>query len=800
MSRSASRLAMVAATLALPLLYFHRATFSSDVFIARDILLVYYPLKQYWAERVSQGEFPAWYPYNGLGQPFAGMLISGVFHPTNVLYLLLPLGVALKVIALGSYVSALGGTYRFARQWGLERGCALLSGITYALGGYLVGISNNLLYLMAAATFPWALWGAERFLREPSARRAAAAALPLGLILLSGEPQSFALCCALVLVLVPLRAERASLPRAVSRAVLLIVLAALLAAVQIAPVLGIHEDTRPTATTLDLATYFSFHPLRMLEFVLGPIFLNPETDAVASFAMADELFQTGMHSFWVNSVHVGAPALLLVGAALWVHRRRALAWTVAALALLVLALSMGRHLPLYGWLYRWVPVWNVFRYPEKLLPYFMFACALGAGAGLRAVLREPVLSRRVGQAAFVLASLCGLFALAEWRGRVFSHGVIGALWKTPRPDIQDILHDNVLLASVVAGVTLGVMGVVLLRVRAPAFRAWALVSLQLVILYLANGDVYQVSIPELLESPSHVVGTLLEAEQDSGVVRPRVYGVAPELQDHEAIEGIAAIDIQSINMLDSLWPDTPALWHLESARPYLPVVSWRAVSLLGIQQAPLDLPPSRVLDLFHVKYVTVMAREYQRLNGKPDVILTEIPRFNELLLRNPLALPRAYLATPVCVPDEDAARAQLFSRSFTPGQQVVLECPPGTEHVEAPQSAGALGQVRFVRYAPEEVVLEVEATQPAALVLNDAYYSGWSATVDGQPASILPANVAVRGVRLTAGTHQVTFSFRAPGQRLGATITLVTLGLLGLAMLVQARQRAAGHASPAVPR
>ncbi|WNG20027.1 YfhO family protein [Cystobacter fuscus] len=800
MSRLQSRLAMVAATLVLPLLYFHRATFSSDVFIARDILLVYYPLKQYWAERVSQGEFPAWYPYNGLGQPFAGMLISGVFHPTNVLYLLLPLGVALKLIALGSYVAALGGTYRFAREWGLERKPALLAGITYALGGYLVGISNNLLYLMAAATFPWALWGAERFLRQPCVRRAAAAALFLCLVLLSGEPQSFALCCALVLVLALVRPERAPLPRAASRAVLLIVLAALLAAVQIAPVLSLRGEARPTAPSLDLATYFSFHPLRMLEFVLGPIFLNPETDTVASFRLADEVFHSGVHSFWVNSVHVGAPALLLAGAALWAHRRRALAWAVAAMALLVLALSMGRHLPLYGWLYQWMPVWNSFRFPEKLLPYFMFACALGAGAGLEAVLREPALSRRVGQAAFGLASLCGLFALAEWRGRVFSSGVLGALWERPQPDIQDMLHGNVLLASVVAGGALGVMGAVLLRGRAPATVAWAVVSLQLVILYLANGDVYLVTIPEFLEHPSQMVATILEAEQDSGAGRPRVYGAAPELQEHEPIEGIDPIDIQTVNTLDSLWADTPALWRLESAKPYLPVVSWRAMSLLGIQQEPLGLPPSRILELFHVKYVTVGAGAYRRLKGKPDVIFAEIPRFDELLLRNSQALPRAYLATPVCVPDQDAARNLLFSRSFTPGQQVALECPPGPEHVETPTSAGALGQVRFVRYAPEEVVLEVEATQPAALVLNDAYYSGWSATVDGRPASILPANVAVRGVRLTAGTHQVTFSFRAPGQRLGATLTLVTLGLLGLALLLEWRQRAGGRASPTVPR
>jgi uncharacterized membrane protein YfhO len=99
--------------------------------------------------------------------------------------------------------------------------------------------------------------------------------------------------------------------------------------------------------------------------------------------------------------------------------------------------------------------------------------------------------------------------------------------------------------------------------------------------------------------------------------------------------------------------------------------------------------------------------------------------------------------------------------------------------------------VRFVQYAPEQVALDVVASAPTVLVLNDAYYDGWSASVDGQPAPIVPANVAVRGVRVPAGTHRVTFTYRTPGQGLGALISLGTLGLLGLAVLVEHRKRSA---------
>ena len=183
--RDRARLAVGVALVLLPLLYFPRAAFSADIFIARDILRVYYPLKQFWAERVLQGSLPAWYPYNALGQPYAAMVVSGAFHPANLLYLLFPLGLALKLTVLVSYMAAAGGTYRFARAWSLGREPALFAGLTYALGGYLVGLTNNLAYLMAAATVPWALWASERFVRRPDTRLAALAAGALALVLLT---------------------------------------------------------------------------------------------------------------------------------------------------------------------------------------------------------------------------------------------------------------------------------------------------------------------------------------------------------------------------------------------------------------------------------------------------------------------------------------------------------------------------------------------------------------------------------------------------------------------------------------
>ncbi|MGZ3457809.1 MAG: hypothetical protein ACXU86_04810, partial [Archangium sp.] len=667
---------MAAAILVLPVLYFHRAAFSDEVFITRDIQRVYYPLKQYWAERISHFQFPDWYPYDGLGQPYAGMLISGAFHPANLLYLLLPLGPALKVITLLSYMAALGGTYLFARLWGLSRGAALLAGLTYALGGYMVGISNNQLYLMAAATFPWALWGAERFLRQPSASRAAAAALPLCLVLFSGDPQSFALCNGMVLVLVLLRPDRAGVLRAAPRAGWLIVLGALLAAVQLLSLLSTLRNAYPTARTLLIATRFSFHPLRLLELVMGPLFIHPETGQVASSTMATHLLHSPTGSLWVYSVYMGLPALLLLGGALWAGRRNPLTWKVAGVALLILVLAMGRNLPLYQWCYDWLPLWKSFRYPEKLLPYFLFPCALGAGAGLEAVLRDSALARRLAQAGFVLAVCFGLLALGEWRLRLFSDGVVGALWDHPLPDILEMLRGNFIQAALLAAGTLAAVGMVLLLTHQPIPRAAAVLGIQFAVLYLANERTYQLTYPEVLEQPTGMVSAILSDQTDASAGPPRVYGGVEELMPSDVPpEGLRLLDVLSLNIAAALEPDTPALWHLESARPYLPAVSARVGGLTELEH-PLDLWLGRLAGLYHVGYLTVGSQSYMKSGANRKVILAEDPRLQAVLVRNPRTLPRAYLGTPRCVPDQPTALQLILSGDFQPGRDVALECPP----------------------------------------------------------------------------------------------------------------------------
>ncbi len=58
------------------------------------------------------------------------------------------------------------------------------------------------------------------------------------------------------------------------------------------------------------------------------------------------------------------------------------------------------------------------------------------------------------------------------------------------------------------------------------------------------------------------------------------------------------------------------------------------------------------------------------------------------------------------------------------------------------------------------MTVQVEADSDAYLLLTDAYYPGWQATIDGEPTPIYRADVMFRAVQVPAGEHEVIFSYR----------------------------------------
>jgi hypothetical protein len=149
---------------------------------------------------------------------------------------------------------------------------------------------------------------------------------------------------------------------------------------------------------------------------------------------------------------------------------------------------------------------------------------------------------------------------------------------------------------------------------------------------------------------------------------------------------------------------------------------------------------------------------------------------------------RVYLAAEARVSDDDEAARQLATSAFVPGRSVLLAPGAGAA------AAQASGDCVLEEDRPERLRLRCRASAPSFAVVADSWFPGWHALVDGQPAPIVRANLAMRAVPLPAGEHEVQLEYRPAHLALGFVVSgLALLALLAL-WLGAARQATTARA------
>src|SRR5207237_3052817 len=129
------------------------------------------------------------------------------------------------------------------------------------------------------------------------------------------------------------------------------------------------------------------------------------------------------------------------------------------------------------------------------------------------------------------------------------------------------------------------------------------------------------------------------------------------------------------------------------------------------------------------------------------------------VFENTSRLPRAFVVHSVhTVKDEKSAEGTFAAHStrlpdgalhvvsFDPRREAVVEGGPELR----PSTCSGSNDATIVRYEPEQVVVDSNASCPGLLILTDTVYPGWSATVNGRSAPILPTDIAFRGVVVPA--------------------------------------------------
>ena len=188
------------------------------------------------------------------------------------------------------------------------------------------------------------------------------------------------------------------------------------------------------------------------------------------------------------------------------------------------------------------------------------------------------------------------------------------------------------------------------------------------------------------------------------------------------------------------------------------------------------LSPS--LDLLNVRYFV--------LRQAPTVALPVVIHMDDYWVQeNPTALPRAFVPRTIVIePNDREALAVMAEPEFNPRELAFVH-----DSMNAPPTCTGTATIRHE--TPTRVELVADMDSDGLVILADLWDAGWQAELDGSPIPIHRANVALRGLAVPRGHHEVVLTYRPVSVRRGWQCCLIggTVTLLGSVFLALRRRR-----------
>jgi hypothetical protein len=742
--------ASLLALIILPFLVFGRALLPGRVLSSADVLFSTYPwrglapglkpgndlltdpahLFQPWliyaASEVWQGRLPLWNPQVFAGSPFFANPQSALLFPLNWVALIVPVTSAFALIAILK-VSAIGlATYWFLRVRALHPLAALMGAISFMWSG-LVIVWLQWSYTAVLIFVPMLFASVECLRIRPGRRPIALIALTVALGVWAGYPQSLALALAAASAWALWRARGAGVPF-LTRYASGVALGLVLAAVQLLPFI---EYARLSAV---LATREAWMPPMSASFrsainLLVPYYYGSPTGGD----------YWGEWNFNETAVSVGLAPWLLLPLALIARRPGTLFFGLMAVVAGLKLYGVGPELADAGSL--------VISF--RIAPLVVFSlCVLGA-IGMDTLLAAPDRSsprqRTVVTIAFVAVVAVVFFSFTADYATMRRLGLAAVsparyLW---------------FLALFTTSAALCLVG----AARRGAAWALALVGVQLVGLAPLAWSYNQVIDARLLyPAPPALIRLQQEVAQAPGRVL-----MAPNLAMLYGLEGVAAYDGMTPRHLDeAIRPEASALNLLGSGYVGEILVFLSPVrDLLGVRH--VLVPPDVALD------GAGLSLRYHGVDGR--------------IYRNEAALPRAFVAAEARCLDTAQALTRIRARAVDFRREVLLtDCADATPgDARAPvRDVQSPGTARIERYGSDRVMISAESDRGGYLVLTDAWFPGWTASVDGQETRVERADHAFRAVKLGPGRHEVEFRYAPMSVRLGLALSVLAAVVAGV--------------------
>jgi hypothetical protein len=726
-----------------------------------------------WAEVTSReyaaGSLPLWNAFQGIGAPLAANMQSAVFDPLLLAVNLHPTPLIWDLSIIGAFVLGAAAAYVFGRVLGMGVVAAIVTSAAFSLSGWFflysnIGWCRSYTYLPVLFLLVELVVRSRRLLPILGLGVAVAGNIYVGMpeasVLVIGSATAYAIA--------RLIQERRRMPIGVS----LLRLAG-------AGALG-----------LMLAA-----PLVLLFLQYEPLSFNVHKSGSGTGAQTDPqwgllnwlvpFFQERTRSLTVRNwigVAVGISALAgLCGRA---ETKRLHGWLFAAFAAAVLLKIY--EFRVLDWVGR-LPVVEQIVFPTFAAPVASFAFAVLAGIGVNVLWRRELELKRFVVVLAAVAMVLAIFVVTGDRRTVITSATrehLATAWG------RGALFAVLAVATVLVGSWLGRRyGAVLLA---------AVVVAELLV--LAPMDIYaKRADPYVPPAWTPYVRTALGQEPHA-----RVFGLDGALYPNTA----GALGLQDIRALDALYPER-----------YLRYVTTFVAPHVYDRFTGTELPVAvRNNPMFDALAVRAVLSQHDLAPG-PGLRLLG-PNRDTRVYQNTKAFPRAWIVHDVHLAGgEDDAFGYLEQHSrrvgdayvvdtFEPRSQAVVESRGSDWALDSLEdgrtscASAASDEVSVEHHAGDSVELRVNAACPGLLVLPDAYFPGWTATVNGERRPIYATDGAFRGVTVPKGTSRVEFLYRPRAFPIGVALAaggLAVFLVVSLVLYYRRRTTERGRADAGAP-
>ena len=740
--------------LSLLILYFFPVLFEEKTFFFRDIRHFAYPMKFYLARVWALGEWPFWYPHLFQGIPLMPLMHPGVFYPPSILFLIEDFFLAFHAYFLFHHLILMSSVFALCRYWGKSVQASLCASITSLLGGYFLSLASIYNQFHSVVWFPLILMMWQKYLAKGSLKFFCGAVIFISCQVLGGGPESAIFSVLLIYAHSLYLGEENGFIRKNLAVVALVLMALALSALQWIPTYYFSQET-PRGSGLDYATstQWSLKPSTLLNLFL------PENHM--RFMEATE----GKMDYFIHSFYMGVvPLFVFLGCFFVCREQKEIRFWLAVFGLGVF-FALGKYNPLYSLFHEWVPIFDMFRYPQKFFFLCAFALVFLLGLSLDRLVEGFNSSKNeIKKLLFALfitsVGVAAIFGTHTQRSGLETLMILIlltlAIFALHYKKISQIKFLNFLLLLIVMDL-MGKNSMAVPMIDKEFYTEPPALAQRLG----GTANSFRVYSGKLMEKESNINNP---NQSESNIISPPT---------KKSFYNSLAFHLKTRNQLS---PNIGTIYDLayvngKATMPTKSTYSWhKAFVSSGIQKKKLILKRSNVK--FWITEDYKQPPSEMNLGG-----IKKVKVFED-------ALPRAFLVgDSITMPEEQLLNFYFDSR-FDPLNQVLL-----TKTVPVKKNENFSGQVEELSYPPNGVNIKTNQNGEGFLVLLDTWFPGWQVTVDGMPQPIYRANSFYRAVKLGPGNHSIEFSYVPVGLKMGVYISSFALIFIVLLFFKRSRIR-----------